>query len=98
MTMASSGSEGWWAYFSSSEGTSTNPASSGPAPHGGNHASVSTEGAASPGHPNYQPDERIGGDSVLDIQRRLLSSKPFPSAEEIFFARMQAEDLFVLST
>ncbi|GJR46864.1 hypothetical protein Tco_0552909 [Tanacetum coccineum] len=93
MTMDSSGSEGWWAYFSSSEDASPNPSSSGAAPHNGNHASVSTEGAASPGHPGYEPDERIGGDSIRDIQRRLLASKPFPSAEEIYFAHVQAEDL-----
>ncbi|GJU47490.1 hypothetical protein Tco_1204756 [Tanacetum coccineum] len=55
------------AYFSSSEDASPNPSSSGAAPHNGNHASVSTEGAASPGHPGYEPDERIDGDSIRDI-------------------------------
>nr|GEU73834.1 hypothetical protein [Tanacetum cinerariifolium] len=52
MTMALSGLDGWWAYFSSSEGTSTNLASSGPAPHGENYASISTKRAASHGHTN----------------------------------------------
>ncbi|GJR09118.1 hypothetical protein Tco_0791770 [Tanacetum coccineum] len=78
MMAESSGSEGWWAYFSSSEGASPSPSSSRAAPHGGNHASISAEGAASPGHPAYDPDERVGGDSILDIQMRLLASKPSP--------------------
>jgi hypothetical protein len=69
------------------------PADAGPVPHG-NTISNSTEGPASPGRFPYEPDERIGGDSVLSIHRRLLSSKRFPSAEDIDFARMQAEDLF----
>ena len=30
----------------------------------------------------------------MSIQRRLLSSNPLPSDEEIAFARIQAEDLF----
>jgi len=42
----------------------------------------------------YHPEELIGGDSVSSIQRRLLASNPLPSAEEIYFARIQAEDLF----
>ncbi|XP_076945483.1 uncharacterized protein LOC143616571 [Bidens hawaiensis] len=42
----------------------------------------------------YHPEELIGGDSVSSIQRRLLASNPLPSAEEINFARIQAEDLF----
>ncbi|GKF63399.1 hypothetical protein Tco_0186847, partial [Tanacetum coccineum] len=59
-----------------------------------NTISNSTEGAASPGRFPYEPDELIGGDSILSIQRRLLASYPFPSAEEIDFARIQAKDLF----
>lgn len=42
----------------------------------------------------YQPDEVIGGDCVLDIQRRLLAKAPLPSSEVIAMARIQAEDLF----
>nr|UIR99346.1 hypothetical protein [Bidens alba var. radiata] len=42
----------------------------------------------------YHPEELIGGDSVSSIQRRLLASNPLPSAEEIGFARIEAEDLF----
>ncbi|XP_076941917.1 uncharacterized protein LOC143611621 [Bidens hawaiensis] len=77
----------------STEGASTASADAGPVPHG-NAVSNSTEGPASPGRFPYEADQLIGGDSVSSIQRRLLASKPFPSAEEIDFAHMQAEDLF----
>ncbi|MFS7979592.1 hypothetical protein Hanom_Chr10g00929521 [Helianthus anomalus] len=88
-------SDSWGDYIKTSvEGTSSPSADAGPVPHHGNTISNSTEGPASPGRFPYEPDELIGGDSVLSIQRRLLSSKPFPSAEEIDFARTQAEDLF----
>lgn len=53
--------------------------------------------AASPAHVNpypYQPDEVIGGDSVLSIQRRLLAQYVYPSAEIIERARIEAEDIF----
>ncbi|KAF5798317.1 hypothetical protein HanRHA438_Chr07g0301991 [Helianthus annuus] len=76
------------------EGTSSPSTDAGPIPHLGDTISKSTEGPASPGRFPYEPDELNGGDSVLSIQRRLLSLKPFPSAEEIDFARTQAEDLF----
>ncbi|XP_076943585.1 putative mitochondrial protein AtMg01010 [Bidens hawaiensis] len=75
----------------STEGASTASADAGPV-H--NTVSNSTEGPASLGRFPYEPDELIGGDSVSSIQRRLLLSNPRPSAEEIDFARMQAEDLF----
>ena len=42
----------------------------------------------------YQPDEVIGGDSVLSIERRLLAKTALPSAQDIQMARIQAEDLF----
>jgi len=44
----------------------------------------------------YQPNEVIGGDSVLSIQQRFLDKSPnsIPSAEEIYLARIDAEDLF----
>ncbi|KAI4377097.1 hypothetical protein MLD38_014783 [Melastoma candidum] len=47
----------------------------------------------------YQPDEVIGGDSVLNIQNRLLRffqnfGMPEPSVAEINMARIEAEDLF----
>ena len=42
----------------------------------------------------YQPDEMIGGDCVLSIQRRLLAKDDCPSYEVIELARIQAEDLF----
>lgn len=77
----------------SKEGGSTASADAGPVPHG-NTVSNSTEGPASPVRFPYEPDELIGGDSVSSIQRRLLSSNPRPSAEEIGFARIEAEDLF----
>ncbi|GJZ67175.1 hypothetical protein Tco_0630415 [Tanacetum coccineum] len=85
MMEESSCSEGWWAYFSSSEGASPSPSSSGAAPHGENHASISVERAAILGHPAYEPDERVGGDSILDIQRRLLASKtPYTETKYLY--------------
>jgi len=42
----------------------------------------------------YHPDEVIGGDSIRSIERRLLSNKTFPSAHDIYMARINAEDLF----
>lgn len=42
----------------------------------------------------YHPDEVIGGDSVSSIERRLLAKVNFPSAEDIKFAKIKAEDLF----
>nr|YP_010352649.1 hypothetical protein LK193_mgp35 [Bidens tripartita]UIR99004.1 hypothetical protein [Bidens tripartita] len=90
MEMNSSSSASWGELLASSEGSSNASAGAG---HG-NTVSNSTEGPASPGRFPFEPDELIGGDSVLSIQRRLLAAKPFPSAEEIGFARMEAEDLF----
>ena len=88
-------SESWGEYIQTSteEGASTSSADAGPVPHG-NTVENSTEGPASPRRFPYEPDALIGGDSVLSIQRRILASKQFPSAEEINFARMEAEDLF----
>ena len=42
----------------------------------------------------YDPDEVIGGDSINSIQQRLLRRYPFPSAEVIERARIDAEDRF----
>jgi len=44
----------------------------------------------------YQPDEMIGGDSVLSIQHRILDKSPksVSSYEEVYQARIDAEDLF----
>lgn len=42
----------------------------------------------------YEPDQVIGGDSVLSIQQRLLSNKVFPAYEVIRIARLEAQDLF----
>lgn len=42
----------------------------------------------------YQPDEVIGGDSVLSIKRRLLAQYQEPSAHIIGQAEIDAEDLF----
>lgn len=44
--------------------------------------------------PPYPHDEILGGDSIEQIQRRLLSQSDFPSANEIELARIRAEDLF----
>nr|GEW42018.1 RNA-directed DNA polymerase, eukaryota, reverse transcriptase zinc-binding domain protein [Tanacetum cinerariifolium] len=57
----SSGSEGWWACFLSSEGASPSPSSSRAAPHSVNHTSITEEGAASPRNPSYEPDKWVGG-------------------------------------
>ncbi|KAF5798321.1 hypothetical protein HanRHA438_Chr07g0302031 [Helianthus annuus] len=86
-------SDSWGDHIKTSvEGTSSPSTDAGPIPHHGNTISNSMDGPTSPGLFPYEPDELIGGDSVLSIQRRLLCLKPFPSAEH--FARMQAEDLF----
>lgn len=99
MQMNPSGSEGSWTYLyypsTSTEGTSVNQPTAGPVPPG--NAVAPTGEAASPARPDpfpYQPDEVIGGDSVLSIQQRLLAQYVFPPAEVIDFARIQAEDLF----
>lgn len=42
----------------------------------------------------YQPDEMIGGDSVRSIERRLLGKLNSPTAEDIYFAHIKAQDLF----
>lgn len=42
----------------------------------------------------YSPEEVIGGDSVLSIERRLLAAETAPSPLEIYLARINAEDLF----
>lgn len=76
-------------------GSSVNQPAAGPVPPG--NAVASTEEAASPARQDpfpYQPDEVIGGDSVLSIQRRLLAKDVFPPAEIIDRARIEAEDLF----
>lgn len=50
---------------------------------------------APPGVPYpYQPDEVIGGDCLLSIERRLLAKYSFPSLEVIRMARFDAEDRF----
>lgn len=59
------------------------------------NAVSSPESAASPAGPYpYQEDEVIRVDSILTIQRRLLAPYSSPSAQEIYWARIQAEDLF----
>lgn len=42
----------------------------------------------------YPHDEIIGGDSIERIERRLLSQSHNPSAQDIYLAGIQAEDLF----
>nr|QCO76340.1 hypothetical protein [Tamarix hispida] len=42
----------------------------------------------------YHEEDIFGGDSVRDIQRRLLANKPDPSLQEYRLARFDAEDLF----
>lgn len=43
----------------------------------------------------YLPDEIIGGDSVNVIHHRILLARSnFPTHEEIYFSRIEAEDLF----
>jgi hypothetical protein len=96
--MNSSGSEGWTAYFrgssTSAGGGSQNAPPAEPVPPG--DWLSSSEEAASPARPDpsYQEDEVIGGDSIVSIQRRLLSKSTFPSSREIEWTRIRAEDLF----
>lgn len=42
----------------------------------------------------YQNSEIIGGDSVSLIEWRLLKKIALPSAEQIYFAHLKAQDLF----
>lgn len=42
----------------------------------------------------YHPDEMIGGDSVRSIERRLLEKLNSPTAADIYFAHIKAQDLF----
>lgn len=79
------------------DGTSVNQPEDGPVPPGNPVASGGEEAGrqtlrAVP-YP-YQPDEVIGGDCVLSIQRRLLAKHSFPPSGVIEMARIQAEDLF----
>ncbi|PNX72553.1 ATPase subunit 1 [Trifolium pratense] len=46
--------------------------------------------------PVYPHNEFVGGDSVESIQRRLLWRSPFPSAHDIYLAKIDAEDLFAV--
>nr|GEV66759.1 ATP synthase F1 subunit 1, mitochondrial [Tanacetum cinerariifolium] len=43
----------------------------------------------------YHPEQVIGGDLVLSIERRLLSGQTTPSPLDIYPARIDTEDLFV---
>lgn len=77
-------------------GSSVNQPVGPPSPPANQVASPGEE--AGPSNPvvpyPYQPDEVIGGDCVLSIERRLLAKDSFPSSEVIRMARIQAEDLF----
>ncbi|RWR94993.1 hypothetical protein CKAN_02431400 [Cinnamomum micranthum f. kanehirae] len=81
------------------EGTSVNQPEAGPVPPGnpvappGEEAGPANQTLRVAPYP-YQPDEVIGGDCVLSIERRLLAKYSFPSSEVIRMARIQAEDLF----
>ena len=88
-----------WSKTTETEGTSVNQSEAGPVPPGNPVASPGEE--AGPANQTlrvgpypYQPDEVIGGDCVLSIERRLLAEDSFPSSEVIRMARIQAEDLF----
>lgn len=88
-----------WSKTTETEGTSVNQPEAGPVPPGNPVASPGEE--AGPANQTlrvvpypYQPDEVIGGDCVLSIERRLLAEDSFPSSEVIRMARIQAEDLF----
>lgn len=77
-------------------GTSVNQAESGRLPPANQVAPRGDEAGPSnqPVSLQYHPDEVIGGDSIRSIERRLLSNKTFPSAHDIYMARINAEDLF----
>lgn len=88
-----------WPTTTTTEGTSVNQPEAGPVPPGNPVASPG--GEAGPANQTlpvvpypYQPDEVIGGDCVLSIERRLLAKYSFPSSEVIQLTRIQAEDLF----
>lgn len=88
-----------WPKTTTTEGTSVNQPEAGPVPPGNPVASPGEE--AGPANQTlqvvpypYQPDEVIGGDCVLSIERRLLAKYSFPSSEVIQMTRIQAEDLF----
>lgn len=75
-------------------GTSVNQGVARPVPPANPVASGEAE--AGPSHVvpfPYDDEEVIGGDSVLSIQRRLLSKNDSPSAHEITMARIEAQDL-----
>lgn len=58
---------------------------------------VPGEAEAGPSHVvhfPYDEEEVIGGDCVLSIRQRLLGHNPNPSAEAIYFAQLDAQDLF----
>lgn len=84
---------------SAETGTSVNQPESGrvpPATHvapRGDEAGPSNQPPQGVPYP-YHPEQVIGGDSVLSIERRLLSGQPTPSPLDIYLARIDAEDLF----
>lgn len=80
-------------------GTSVNQAEDGRLPPANQVAPRGDEAGPSNRPPQevslqYHPDEVIGGDSIRSIERRLLSNHTFPSAHDIYIARINAEDLF----
>nr|XP_023904920.1 uncharacterized protein LOC112016619 [Quercus suber] len=77
-------------------GSSVNQPVGPPVPPANQVASPGEEaGPSNPVRPfPYHDDERIGGDSVLSIQQRLLAKSPSPSLEDYRLARYKAEDLF----
>lgn len=84
---------------SAETGTSVNRPESGrvpPATHvapRGDEAGPSNQPPQGVPYP-YHPEQVIGGDSVLSIERRLLSGQTTPSPLDIYLARIDAEDLF----
>ncbi|GKC64920.1 hypothetical protein Tco_1097518 [Tanacetum coccineum] len=84
---------------SAETGTSVNRPESGrvpPATHvapRGDEAGPSNQPPQGVPYP-YHPEQVIGGDSVLSIERRLLSGQTTPSPLDIYLAQIDAEDLF----
>lgn len=84
---------------SAETGTSVNQPESGrvpPATHvapRGDEAGPSNQPPQGVPYP-YHPEQVIGGDSVLSIERRLLLGQTTPSPLDRYLARINAEDLF----
>jgi F-type H+-transporting ATPase subunit alpha len=85
-------SPGWTSILGSSSGEILGSS------EGGSEGTVSSvnqpQAPAAEAPAPHPPDWTVGGDSVASIQRRLLARLPFPSAQDIHLAEIDARDLF----